>query len=346
MRPGQLQPPQAYHQTRTRCPRSPGSFWASETHPGLVSWSALRPLKADTGSGGHHLQAQPRSLLSPPACVPTLGSPPPCTVVLRRHHRVTRPHAVCPSLPGAQARPCQADRAAASASATQQPWVCSRPKAGQLCCRGWGVLGPRLPQRQAWAETQPTWAQSTDGTWQGSGGWVEPGPWSGWGWGSGAGHAPSPCLSPDAARGLLCRGPPASSHPEEGQVPLCPGFAPTRGLQGPHQGRVMSGPQLCSQHAHGHGWPAALGESPQDSESKHHHQNTPATDTQAYLLKVDGRPDSAQEHLKGTAAAPHNAAARAGRPRGWGCGWARPCDSAVGSHGMAPWRSTAVRHCL
>lgn len=119
----------------------------------------------------------------------------------------------------------------------------------------------------------------------------------------------------DAARGL-CRGPPASSHPEEGQVPPMPWppSYPRPGGAAPGARHVGS-PALQPARTHGHGWPAALGESPQDSESKHHHQKTPpATDTQAYLLKVDGRPDSAQEHLKGTAAAPHNAAAEGRAP--------------------------------
>lgn len=58
------QPSSSHHRPATRranaCPRSPGSFWASETCPRpLHPWSALQTLKAGTGSGGHRPQAQP-----------------------------------------------------------------------------------------------------------------------------------------------------------------------------------------------------------------------------------------------------------------------------------------------
>lgn len=209
------------------------------------------------------------------------------------------------------------------------------------------MLGPWLPQRQAWAETQPTWAQSTDGTLQGSGGVGGSrglGQAGGGGWG--AGHAPSPCLSlrrrtwslPWAPSLLTPRGGPGAAYALAALLPRPGGAAPGA--------RHVGSPALQPARTHGHGWPAALGESPQDSESKHHHQKTPpATDTQACLLKVDGRPHCTRTLERSGSCSPRCRCGGQGA-RGWGCGWARPCDSAVGSHGMAPWRSTAVRHCL
>lgn len=264
----------------------------------FAPWSALRPLKADTGSGGHHLQAQPAASLPPRQPVRPRWVPAPCTVVLRRHHRVTRPHAVCLSLPGAQARPCQADRAAASASATQQPQS-ARPKAGQPAVGGGGAGATAAPETSLGRD--PAHLGSVH-RWDLAGQWRVGGS-------QGLGQAGV------GVGGLTCAQIHASPSDAARSLPWAPSLLTPRGGPGaayalaallPASGRGRTRGASCrvpSSAASTHTRPRVAcsprGKSPRLRVKTPPPKNTPRHRHTGVSSKADGRPDSAQEHLKG-----------------------------------------------
>lgn len=110
-------------------------------------------------------------------------------------------------------------------------------------------------------------------------------------------------------------GPQPPHAPRRARCCLCPGRPPTRVWAGPHRARSIGPPAPQPARTHGRGWPAALGEHPQDSGSRYHHQKTPPHRHTGMSSQVNGTPDSAHEHLEGAAAAPHDAATEGRAPR-------------------------------
>lgn len=159
-------------------------------------------------------------------------------------------------------------------------------KARPACLSGVGVLGPWPPQRQAWAGTQPAPAQSTGGTFQGSEGvGGSRGPSQAGGGGRGAGYVPSPCPSLRRCMWPLLWAPsPLTPRGGPGAASALAALPPASGRG--RIGRVVSGPQPRSQHAH----TAAGGLQPSGNIPKTQGQDTttrkhPHTDTQACLLR-------------------------------------------------------------
>lgn len=282
-----------HHRPATRrahaCPRSPGSFWASETRP----WP-LQPLKTGTGSGGHRRQPQSRLAAS---CRPVCPPWAPCS--LHGHPEEppeSRGHTLsaCPSL---GPRPDCARRAG--------PWGLSQQRAvllgllwqrpGRSACRGGaGALGwgHGRPRHEPGPGSSPPGLSPQMGLSRAAKGWVGAGApvkLGAGGWGLDMRQVQA---SPsDTARGL-CRGAPSPLQPaswlgstsclwDSSTVPRSPcAPSPEACPWGPRQ-RAAPGacgvrsPAPQQARTHGHGWPAALGERPQDSGSRHHHQKTP-----------------------------------------------------------------------
>lgn len=236
MLPGQLQPPQAYHQTRTRLPKKPWKLLGLRDAPlASAPWSALRPLKAGTGSGGYHSQAQPRVTASrQPVCPRWVPRPlhsrpeaPPSS------HAATRRLPVPPWGPG-QTMPGRQGRSLSQCHAAALGLLCRRPARLLSGVGGAGAMAaPETSLGRDPAHLGSVHRWDFAGQWRG--GW-EPGPWSGWGWGLGGWTCAKSMPLPQTPHVVSAVGPQPPHTPRRARCRLCPGRPPTASGRGRTRG--------------------------------------------------------------------------------------------------------------